>query len=688
MNEKNTSIISSLPIGTIIKGGHHRYRVEEVLGQGGYGITYRVSTRVVYGNIRVDVHFAVKEYFVKGICWRSDDGITMSYAASSKDDVEESLHDFMVEGDRLAKICKGNNHIVDVNEVFPANNTAYYVLEYITGGNLQDMVSKQGALPEQTAVNMILPIVRAADYIHHHKLLHLDIKPENIMLRRNDEGNRSEPVLIDFGISLHFTADGDLTSKHDSAFASRGYAPMEQYAGITHFAPETDVYALGATLFYMLKGRAPLSAFDVRPDYVADALPQHISDRVRKAISAAMRPMAYDRLKTANDFERALLDGINEEEDINRTKKFKTEDHSTKKFKRESEPVPDMEEIQTEKTDTKSAPDFDNIDKGWHGPEPDDFGISVFAECRDKDGNVYLHIYHEHLVYHLDWHMIEPIILDAAKDSGDIGSDNALLLIQTLLKGTRISYSSYQEYKEMFINDLCDAKECIITYSDEREFMTIQERIAGLDFRHLRVCREQHLMTQAVNVETEAAVRISYNQKYCDMIAEKDVYEIIHSGDISTGWSIKDSIAQASGVDPNIGILEHSISSDDVFSTLTYCATKWMMRDHPNVNTPLLLDAMPFQIRLFHCMNGIVRDDLGIIVQAFTAVPFKKSRELPSDCKEVMIEIAGNLLNFDLSQTVSDFSGNVIFTIDMWAALEYSVKDSDGGDEHMVLPQW
>lgn len=672
MNEKNTSIISSLPIGTIIKGGHHRYRVEEVLGQGGYGITYRVSTNVVYGNIRVAVHFAVKEYFVKGVCWRADDGITMNYASSSTEDVEESLHDFMVEGERLAKICKGNNNIVDVNEVFSANNTAYYVLEYITGGNLQDLVSKHGPLSEQDAVKTFLPIVRAADYIHQHKLLHLDIKPENIMLRKNDDG-RTEPVLIDFGISLHFNAEGNLTSKHDSAFATRGYAPMEQYAGITRFTPETDVYALAATLFYMLKGRAPVSAFDVKPGYVVESLPKNVSDRVRMAISAAMRPLAHERLKSASGFERALLNGINEGEDSRATKKFNTKDHSTKKFKKVDDTITSNDVSQDVKTKQDEEPDFDNIDKGWHGI--DDSGISVFAECQDNQGNAYLHIYHQHSVYEWEWRLIESIILDSFTDS--IGADigNALLLIQTLLEGTKMSVSTYQDYKRMFMDNLRDARECIITYSDEREFLTIQDRLAGQEIRHMRVIREQHLMSQAVNADTETAARVKYNQKYCDFIADKELYEIMHSGSLPTDWSIEDSIAQIGGISPNTRIMEYDINFDDILPTLIYSAAKWMLGNRAQVNTGLLLDVLPFPIRLFQGMDGRVRDELGTIVPAFTTIPFKKSIELPTACEEVMVEIADRLISFNLRKAISGLSSNVVFNVGMLDILEFSVAD-------------
>ena len=263
--KNQTEYPMALPIGTTLKGGQYPYRIEEVLGQGSYGHTYRVSAQVPIGNITKEVSFAVKENFTKKYCSRKADGVTMKYPTEFADDVERDLQDFMSEGNKLREICKESKNIVKVNETWRENGTAYYAMEYIDGGNLCNYVKDNGCLSEKEAIDILLPVIDAVGVIHQHHLLHLDIKPENIMLEKRKNGG-FEPILIDFGITLHFDNSGTITqtSKDHSIGCSDGYAPIEQYGGVNHFAPEVDVYALGATLYYMLVGEDPKRASDIK----------------------------------------------------------------------------------------------------------------------------------------------------------------------------------------------------------------------------------------------------------------------------------------------------------------------------------------------------------------------------------------------------------------------------------------
>jgi serine/threonine protein kinase len=162
-------------------------------------------------------------------------------------------------------------------------------------------------LGEEEALKIIKPIAKAVEYIHsEYRLLHLDIKPDNIMMLGD------KPVLIDFGISLHFNKKGNLTSTNKSLLGSVGYAPIEQMTnqGITSFAPEADVYALGATLYYMLVGKDPISAFEVRPEFIEKELMNRgVSEKVCKAIVHAMQPKREDRTKYAYAFLKELEKG-------------------------------------------------------------------------------------------------------------------------------------------------------------------------------------------------------------------------------------------------------------------------------------------------------------------------------------------------------------------------------------------
>lgn len=306
MADNPKKYVFTLPVGTTLTGGQNSYHIEDVLGQGGYGITYKVWTIIKNGQIPVKVPFAIKEHFVNGRCHRAADGVTVEYSQEAAEDVEESLKDFVKEGRLLNKICQVSDeavrYIVPVNEVIEVNNTAYFVMQYLEGGSLRRMVLNSGALPEEKALALIKPIVRAVDFIHRHKVLHMDIKPENIVMHRNLLTGQDEPVLIDFGVSLHFNKKGGLTSKHTSFGHTEGFSPIEQYGAVETFAPWIDVYALGATLYYLLTGKTPPKAFDMTPDDVDKNLPLRVSKRTRAAIKHAMAKDYHDRTQSASTF--------------------------------------------------------------------------------------------------------------------------------------------------------------------------------------------------------------------------------------------------------------------------------------------------------------------------------------------------------------------------------------------------
>lgn len=298
---------NTLPIGYVLRGGKYDYRVEEVLGQGSYGITYKVSAQIYVGNIPVRQFFAIKENFVEKYCSRKSDGVTMAFPEACEE-ARRDINDFLAEGKRLEQLCKGHKNIVNVNETFYANNTAYYTMEYINGGDLCKIVKRNGRISEHEALDIISPIIDAVGYVHEQHVMHYDIKPENIMIRRGENGEPDEPVLIDFGIALHYDINGNLTktSKDRGVGCSDGYSPMEQYAGDFKFSPESDVYALAATLLYMLSGKVPKKSFDITPEWIERNLPSDIKDQTRSAIIHSMAKLKDDRTKTAGEFAKDL----------------------------------------------------------------------------------------------------------------------------------------------------------------------------------------------------------------------------------------------------------------------------------------------------------------------------------------------------------------------------------------------
>ena len=180
-------------------------------------------------------------------------------------------------------------------------------MEYLEDGNLREVV-KNGALRENIALSYILPLAEAVSMLHTMKkpLLHCDIKHDNIMLRKNLNGE-IVPVLIDFGEVLHFDEKGDLTTTHNIIGCSRGFAPLEQYAGVTKFTPTIDVYALAATLYYLLTGdEPPFAGEDNIEDLISRRLPASISDFVINAVIHGMRKDKINRTATVVDFIKEL----------------------------------------------------------------------------------------------------------------------------------------------------------------------------------------------------------------------------------------------------------------------------------------------------------------------------------------------------------------------------------------------
>ena len=282
------SNIQTLAPGTVVAGAR-QYVIERVLGEGGFGITYLAVTQVQIGNVTVPKRVALKEHFMSDHNERDADTmrVTTPGTARSRQIVADSMRDFLGEARRLQQLGAGHPNIVKVNEVFEANGTAYYVMEYLEGASLWSAIEGRG-MAEADMRAVMLPIVDAVAYLHTNRLTHLDIKPQNIMLAAEMEGT-ARPVLIDFGLSKHYDAQGHATSTVNTLACSDGYSPVEQYSGITTFTPAADVYALGATMIACLTGSTPPKSTDWsagrRLQYV-DSM--NISEPLRAALRGAL----------------------------------------------------------------------------------------------------------------------------------------------------------------------------------------------------------------------------------------------------------------------------------------------------------------------------------------------------------------------------------------------------------------
>ena len=285
-----------LPVGSVLRSGKREYRVEAVLGKGGFGITYKVSAMEQVGQIPVRVEFAMKEFFMDG-CLRDASGKVST--ADTKGEAADGLKDFISEARRLNSLCGQCRNIVPVDEVFEANGTACYVMEFLDGGSLADYVKKHGALSVGAAKKILKPVADAVAFLHCNRITHLDIKPGNIMFRSN-----GDPVLIDFGLAKHYDRRGNATTTVRTLAYSAGFSPAEQYVGLKQFSPQSDVYALAATFANMLTGKTPPEAIDL--EFSLNDWSVCLPEEVRPAVVHAMAYSRKDRTLSVCDFVKEL----------------------------------------------------------------------------------------------------------------------------------------------------------------------------------------------------------------------------------------------------------------------------------------------------------------------------------------------------------------------------------------------
>ncbi len=283
-----------LPIGTLLA---RQYTILEHIGAGGFGKTYLVEDRL--GAKKV-----VKEFFISSMCTR--DAATRSVTVSvdeNKEAFQQQLEKFCEEARRIYSFSHPN--IVKVSALFDENDTAYYVMDYVDGESLAQK-RKKTPLTEPQIMRYLDQLLFALDYIHSRGITHLDIKPGNIMIDKNDN-----VVLIDFGASKLFNSQSvnkTMMSSMRPPFTP-GYAPLEQENGnVKDMGPHCDIYALGATLYNLYTGETPISPFDI----LQNGFPamSNVSGQMQELIKRAMAPMVKDRMKSVSEFRAMLADNF------------------------------------------------------------------------------------------------------------------------------------------------------------------------------------------------------------------------------------------------------------------------------------------------------------------------------------------------------------------------------------------
>ena len=232
-----------------LQPGHtlHWYRIEKVLGQGGFGITYLAYDNNLHKNV------AIKEYLPIELAVREGNFSIQPVTEDRGDQFRWGLDRFLTEARTLAQFDHPN--IVRVYAVFEDNNTGYMVMNYEQGTSLAEMLKGRKTLEEADLIKILFPIMGGLEQMHTAGFIHRDIKPDNIFIR-----NDGSPVLLDFGSARQALGGKTRTL---TSLVTPGYAPYEQYyAKSNEQGPWSDIYGLGATLYRAITGVAPMDAVD------------------------------------------------------------------------------------------------------------------------------------------------------------------------------------------------------------------------------------------------------------------------------------------------------------------------------------------------------------------------------------------------------------------------------------------
>lgn len=284
----------ALPDGSILAG---QYLVGNVIGQGGYGITYAAL------DVKKEKKVAIKEFFPESLVRRSSNGHSVrGRMADAEGDLEYGKSQFLLEARILAGMS-GHPHIVQVKRYFEENSTAYFAMEYIDGISLQGYIRNHGgsiSWPEVTS--LMAPVMGALHTAHQNGIIHRDVSPDNIIITSS-----GTVKLLDFGAARFSLGD---RSKSFDVMLKAGYAPVEQYSRHSRQGPFTDVYAVAASMYAAITGYLPPESIErderdtiKTPSQMGIALPAG----KEKVLMKGLAVYAKDRYQTMLEFGKAVL---------------------------------------------------------------------------------------------------------------------------------------------------------------------------------------------------------------------------------------------------------------------------------------------------------------------------------------------------------------------------------------------
>lgn len=285
----NIDVRQMLPQGTLLHEG--AYRIDSYLASGGFGNTY-IATNMAFGE-----RVAIKEFFLRGQSERTQNMNSIRVTQGQELFFKEQQTKFKKEAQRIRQLR--NSHIVRVHDLFDANGTTYYVMDYIEGESVAARIKAKGApLSEEETIYIISQVLDALSEIHAAGLYHLDIKPDNILIDKN--GNA---FIIDFGASKQQSVNNDGVSRTSAFACTPEYAPLELTTGnVSNIGPWSDIYSIGATAYRMLTNQIPPKSDEIIVDRdAAFRFTENVSPKMRKFIQKCMDINYRQRPQSASD---------------------------------------------------------------------------------------------------------------------------------------------------------------------------------------------------------------------------------------------------------------------------------------------------------------------------------------------------------------------------------------------------
>lgn len=612
---------------TIIKGKKFSYTIKKVLGQGTFGITYLATVKLSgdLGDLDGNIQVCLKEFFMKELNGRLGNAVT----ASNNDGlVSEYKNKFKKEALNLSRLKHDN--IVKVLESFETNNTAYYSMEFLSSGNLDEYIESKHGLSEKESIRFAIQICNALSFMHKNKMLHLDLKPKNIMI-----GDNASIKLIDFGLSKQYNEQGEPESSTSVGLGTPGYAPLEQanYRDGNDFPVTMDVYALGATLFKMLTGkRPPVASYIINdgfPDYELHI--KGISPMMCSCIKKAMAARKRERFTSIDAFSKHLLEIQNTE--------WKRKEESQKRTKQETYGHTSNSDEQTRFENGKSQENTIN----------DSFnGVSIFSLTKEN------RLYYCNANIWQCFDIKSPLNYDnfyiyPAKDvPRDYSIENFIRQNRKELTGSKV----------------------LITYKHSDSYVGISRMIEKFSIKPY-VIPEIELISYGFEGKTiydDRVTCIKTDEDYCIFETGGGICEILETGS-------NELYGSRTTLDADIN-KKYKLSSTKANEFLFKGVIKWMEL-FEDINDSLFLSCFPSPIYIGKLQNKGVSHCETLLPSNFTT-PCKRSTFISLDKNEkLFVGIENRQLTIDLEDKFGYLPSSLEFVIDVSAGqrMTFTVKD-------------